>query len=139
MTVLLCAGLAAFAARADDSPLSGAAKVRGPDMLVLSGTRIRFSGVLPPADDSRCADGPCVELATTALSELTGRGPVTCIKERRLGHGYFLGHCTTSDGSDPALALLELGLLLVDPANAPESYARAADAARAAGAGIWGS
>lgn len=107
-------------------------------MLVLTGTRIRFSGVLPPADDSRCGSGACTDLAAAALGELTAGGPVTCVKERRLGHGYFLGHCRTAADADPALALLERGLLRVDPATAPEDYVRAADAARSARIGLWG-
>lgn len=135
---LLCVLLASSAARADDDAISGSAKVRGPEMLVLSGTRIRFSGVVPPPDDRTCGGAPCGELAARALGELTGGGPVACVKERRLGHGYFLGHCKTADGSDPALQLLDRGLLRPDPAGAPESYRRAADAAKAAGAGLWG-
>ena len=135
---LLCVLLASFAARADDDAISGSAKVRGPDMLVLSGTRIRLSGVLEPAGDASCGGTPCSELAATALGELMGGGPVACVKERRLGHGYFLGHCKTADGTDPAVRLLERGLLRPAPAGAPESYQRAADAAKAAGAGLWG-
>ncbi|MFO1047619.1 MAG: hypothetical protein U1E52_06940 [Geminicoccaceae bacterium] len=135
---LLCVLLASVAARADEDTISGSAKVRGPDMLVLSGTRVRLSGVLPPTGDASCDGTPCAELAAAALGELTGGGPVACVKERRLGHGYFLGHCKTADGADPALKLLERGLLQPDPAGAPESYQHAADVAKSVGAGLWG-
>ncbi|MGD9509469.1 MAG: hypothetical protein AB7I59_14150 [Geminicoccaceae bacterium] len=123
---------------ADEGSLSGATKVRGPDMLVLSGTRIRFSGVLPPPEDSRCGDEPCTDLAAKALAEVTAGGPVTCVKERRLGHGYFLGHCRTAADADPALALVERGLLQVEPTTASPDYRDAAEAAKAARLGLWG-
>lgn len=139
-TLLL--GLAVDGARAADDRLVGPAKARGPDMLVVSGTRVRLSGVQPPEETKQCSsqDGvvPCADLGTATLSRLAGDGPVSCVKERRLGHGYFLGHCRVADGSDPAVALLELGLLQPEPTTAPDAYVKAASVARAAHAGLWG-
>ena len=80
----------------------------------------------------------CVEAANAVLRELVDSGPVACVKERRLGHGFFLGHCRTADGTDPAETLLARGLLLPQPENLPERYARAAATAKAADAGLWG-
>ena len=144
LAVALLLGMAVAGAHADDNLLAGSAKVRGPDMLVVSGTRVRVSGVLPPEEASRCRDAvsataTCIEAAAAVLARLIGDGTVTCVKERRLGHGYYLGHCRTADGTDPALALLELGLLQPDPAAAPDAYRQAATAARAARIGLWGS
>ena len=132
----------AVAGAADDR-LTGPAKVRGPDTLAIAGARVRFAGVLPP-DESALCHGPsgassCVDAAAAGLTALVGVGTVTCTKEHRLGHGYFFGRCRTADGTDPALALLELGLLQPDPAAAPAAYTKAADAAKAARAGLWGS
>lgn len=138
VAALLCVALLAGSAHADDDRLSGAAKVRGPDTLVLAGTRIRLSGVQPPADESQCGNEACADVAATALGELTAGGPVTCVKERRLGHGYFLGHCQTAADADPALTMLQRGLLQLDPATAPDNYVRAAEAARSARVGLWG-
>ena len=140
--VLLLAvlALAPGAARAAEDRLAGPAKVRGPDTLAIAGARVRFAGVLPPEEASRCAgDVACADAAAQALATLVAQGEVSCTKERRLGHGYFLGRCRTGDGTDPALALLELGLLRPEPGAAPASYVAAAEAAKAARAGLWGS
>ena len=132
--IMVCAGHAS----ADGGSLVGVAKVRGPDTLVVRGARVKLSGVFPPAGSAVCADGvACVDAASTALAELLSSGPVTCAKEHRLGHGYFLGRCRNAEGTDPAAALLARGLLQPDAA-APRGYAEAAAAAKAAGAGIWG-
>jgi endonuclease YncB( thermonuclease family) len=144
LAVALLLGMAVASAHADDDSLVGSAKVRGPEMLVVSGTRVRLSGVLPPEESSRCldADGAtatCTEAGAAALARLIGDAPVTCVKERRLGHGYYLGHCHTADGTDPAKALLELGLLQADPAAASDAYRQASTAAQAARIGLWGS
>jgi endonuclease YncB( thermonuclease family) len=144
LAVALLLGMAVASAHADDNSLVGPAKVRGAEMLVVSGTRVRFSGVLPPEEASRCqhpdgAPTTCTEAGAAALVRLIGDSPVTCVKERRLGHGYYLGHCHTADGTDPAKALLELGLLQADPAAASDAYRQAATAAQAARIGLWGS
>jgi endonuclease YncB( thermonuclease family) len=137
VAALLLLVLSSGGVLADEGSLSGVTKVRGPDMLVLTGTRIRLSGVLPPSEDSRCGGESCADLAAKALAEVTAGGPVTCVKERRLGHGYFLGHCRTAADADPALALIERGLLQVEPATASPDYREAAEAAKAARLGLW--
>ena len=132
--------LAAGGGHAAEDRLTGPAKVRGPDTLAIAGARVRFTGVLPPEDASRCSgEIACADAAAAALGTLVAQGEVSCVKERRLGHGYFQGRCRTGDGTDPALALLELGLLRPDPGAAPASYLQAAEAAKAARAGLWGS
>lgn len=141
---LLLVGAALGTAHAAEDQLVGAAKVRAPDILVIAGTRVKLSGVLPPDETAGCKDVSgqavrCTDAADAALGEIAGNGTVACIKERRLGHGFFLGHCRTSAGADPAEVLLSLGLLQLAPGTATEAYAKAAEAAKAAGAGFWGS
>lgn len=140
---LLLVGAALGTAHAAEDQLVGAAKVRAPDMLVIAGTRVKLSGVLPPDENADCKDGSgstvrCTDAASAALDEIAGTLTVTCIKERRLGHGYFLGHCRTAAGVDPAEVLLSRGLLQLAPDTPLERYAKAAEAAKAAGAGLWG-
>ena len=99
--------------------------------------------MLPPDEKAACKDGAgntvqCTDAAAAALAEIAGDAAVTCIKERRLGHGYFLGHCRTADGVDPAEVLLSRGLLQLASDTPLERYAKAAEAAKAAGAGLWG-
>ena len=92
--------------------LSGPAKVRGPETLAIAGARVEA---------------------------LAAAGPVTCAKERRLGHGYFLGRCRAADGTDPAERLLRQGLLRPEAGEElPASYRAAVEAARASKAGVWG-
>ena len=132
--------LAAGAGHAAEDRLTGPAKVRGPDTLAIAGARVRFAGVVPPEEASRCAGGvACADAAADALGALVAQAEVSCVKERRLGHGYFQGRCRTGDGSDLALVLIERGLLRPDPATAPANYVQAAEAAKAAQAGLWGS
>ncbi len=140
---ILLVGVTLGTAHAAEDQLVGAAKVRAPDMLVIAGTRLKLSGVLPPDESATCKDGAgntvrCTDAADAALGEIAGDGAVTCVKERRLGHGYFLGHCRTADGVDPAEVLLSRGLLQLAPDTPPERYAKAAEEAKAAGAGLWG-
>ena len=122
--------------------LSGPAKVRGPETLAIAGARVRLAGVEAPDATARCAtaDGgtSCEEAATAALEALAAAGPVTCVKERRLGHGYFLGRCRAADGTDPAERLLRQGLLRPEAGELPASYRAAVEAARASKSGIWG-
>jgi endonuclease YncB( thermonuclease family) len=125
-----------------EEQVTGAAKARGPETLAIAGARIRLSGVTAPAETARCASdagaAPCTEAATAALEAFAAPGPVTCVKERRLGHGYFLGHCRTSDGTDPAEALLQQGLLAPAAGDLPERYRNAVAQAQAAKRGVWG-
>ncbi len=138
--VLLALLMAPPMAHAADDRLTGPAKVRGPDMLVIAGARVKLSGVVAPEEDAVCAAGlSCGDAATAALGEVVAGGDVTCIKEHRLGHGFFLGHCRASDGSDPAEALLMRGLLLPDPGGSTVAYQKAAASAQAERAGLWGS
>ncbi|HEX6012828.1 MAG TPA: hypothetical protein VFY87_13735, partial [Geminicoccaceae bacterium] len=112
--VALALALGGPAQAADE--LSGPAKVRGPETLVIAGARVRLLGIEAPDEADRCAtaDGEeisCEEAAMAALEALAATGPVTCAKERRLGHGYFLRRCRAADGTDPAERLLRQGLL----------------------------
>lgn len=140
---ILLVGVALGTAHAAEDQLVGAAKVRAPDMLVIAGTRLKLSGVLPPDENAACNDGSgntvrCTDAADAALGEIVGDAAVTCFKERRLGHGYFLGHCRTAGGVDPAEVLLSRGLLQLAPDTPLERYAKATEAAKAAGVGLWG-
>jgi succinoglycan biosynthesis protein ExoI len=128
------------AAQAADE-LSGPAKVRGPETLAIAGARVRLSGVEAPDATARCAtadgEASCEVAATAALEALAASGPVTCAKERRLGHGYFLGRCRAADGTDPAERLLRQGLLEPEAGDLPPSYRAAVEAARASKSGVW--
>jgi succinoglycan biosynthesis protein ExoI len=122
--------------------LSGPAKVRGPETLAIAGARVRLSGVEAPDAAARCAtatgEASCEEAATAALEALAAVGPVTCTKERRLGHGYFLGHCRGADGTDPAEQMLREGLLRPEAGDLLPNYRAAVEAARASKSGGWG-
>ena len=134
--VLLAAALVASAAAAIE-PVSGVARTRDASTVAIGGVRVRLAGVLPPGPERRC-DGAasCAEAAETLLAgELEGH-TVRCTRERRLGHGYYLGRCALEDGTDPALRLLEAGL--AEPEAPPTAaYEQAAAAARAAGRGLY--
>jgi endonuclease YncB( thermonuclease family) len=135
----LALALGGLAQAADE--LGGPAKVRGPETLAIGGARVRLAGVEAPDATARCAtadgEASCEEAATAALETLAATGPVTCTKERRLGHGYFLGLCRTADSTDPAERLLRQGLLQPEAGDLPPSYRAAVEAARASKSGVW--
>jgi hypothetical protein len=89
---LLTPGLAPGLVQAAEDQLLGPAKVRGPDTQVIDGARVRLSGVMPAEDKAACAGAEgtvvaCVAAAEAALAAVAAGGDLTCVKERRLGHG----------------------------------------------------
>jgi endonuclease YncB( thermonuclease family) len=134
---LLALLLAAGGAPAAEDRIKGSGKARGPDTVAVAGTRIRLAAIEVPGDGLACGGSSCAESATAALDALLTRGEVACSKERRLGHGYFLGRCMLADGTDLALGLLRDGLARPSGGDAPEAYRAAAAAAREARRGLW--
>lgn len=119
---------------ADDSA-KGEAQVRDAVTLALDGARFRLSSLVP-FDTALCGGKDCAERAAEVIGpEVAGR-QVTCNKERRLGHGYFLARCVRDDGVDLALVILAKGFAKAEP-NAPPSYVAAAAEAKAKATGLW--
>lgn len=139
--LLLSALAAGSSSGAAEDAVRGQGKARGPDTVAVAGTRIRLAAIVPPAEGMVCAGSggavSCAEAAAAALDALLTRGEVACSKERRLGHGYFLGRCTLGDGTDMALALLEQGLAQPAGTEAPDAYRAAGAEARNARRGLW--
>ena len=133
-TIILIA--LAGTSRADDDHVTGEAQVRDAATIAIAGARFRLDA-LAAAENQTCGGRPCADAAVEVIGpKLAGR-PVTCVKERRLGHGYFLARCKLDDGSDLATLVLEEGLALAEP-NAPGSYREAAERAKSQGKGLWG-
>jgi endonuclease YncB( thermonuclease family) len=123
-----------FAGAAEDG-VKGEAQVRDAVTLALAGARFRLSSIVP-VEGKPCGGRDCAEYAAESLGpELAGH-EVTCTKERRLGHGFFLARCTRDDGTDIATIILGKGLAAAE-ANAPPSYREAADKAKAEKKGLW--
>lgn len=128
-------------ALADDAPvLVGIARVLAPETVVISGTRIRFSGVVAPPAEQACAgssSGTCSSEAVLKLEGWLRDQAIHCTRARRLGHGVYQGVCSLPDGRDLAELLLGVGLLL-PAADAPARYRDAVAAAGTAKLGVWG-
>jgi len=118
-------------------PASGEARVRDAVTLAIGGVRIRLGGIEAPPEDAACAGGvACAQAARDALSRAVDGQIVACERARRLGHGVYQGACALADGRDPALILLRAGL--ATPADdASPAYRDAAEAAKAAGVGLY--
>jgi len=135
-SLLAALALAALTAtgEADDS-VKGEAQVRDAVTLTIAGSRFRLSSLTPFARPL-CGGKDCALRAAEVIGpELAGR-QVTCNKERRLGHGYFLARCVRDDGVDVAVVILGAGYAMAEP-NAPPSYTAAADKAKADARGLW--
>lgn len=132
--ILIACFLATAPSFADDS-LTGEAKMRDAVTIAISGARVRLEAILPPEEARMCGSMSCVEAAKAELATVIKGHTVTCKKSRKLGHGYFLGPCTT-DGADLAEHLLSQGLAHPD-ADASEAYRSAAEQAKAAKKGVW--
>lgn len=119
-------------------PATGTAKARDGWTIAIGGVRVRLAGLTEPAADRACGARTCAEAAAARLGEAVDGRSITCSRERRLGHGFYLGRCTLADGADPALLLIEQGLAKAEP-DAPEAYRAAAEEAKQAGLGMFGS
>jgi endonuclease YncB( thermonuclease family) len=132
---LVFASLVFASASAAEDGVKGEAQVRDAVTLALAGARFRLSSIVP-VEGKSCGGKDCAEYAAENLGpELAGH-EVTCTKERRLGHGFFLARCTRGDGTDIATIILGKGLAAAE-ANAPPSYREAADKAKAEKKGLW--
>ena len=121
-----------------EEPASGVASMRDAVTVAISGARFRLEGIDPPAEGAVCGAQSCVDSAMEELSRFVSGHQVTCTRARRLGHGFFLSSCRLEDGADAAEHLLKQGLAeLGDEAN--PAHRSAAEQAKAAGRGLWGS
>lgn len=92
--------------------VTGPARATAAETLVVANARVRFAGYAAPPEDARCGMTSCAEVARARLAALVAAGgPVTCVREARLGHGVYQGSCRLADGRDPARVLADEGLL----------------------------
>jgi endonuclease YncB( thermonuclease family) len=134
LTTALVLALSAPPAFALDE-LSGAARARGPDTVVIGGARVRLSGLDPTPSWPSCANA-CGEAAIEAIGRVVAGRRLRCQLEHRAGHGVYLGSCALEDGGDLALALLSAGLAQAGP-DAPAPYRDAEKNARKQARGFW--
>jgi endonuclease YncB( thermonuclease family) len=138
MRSVLIASLAilVFAAPSDaDDSVKGVAQVRDAVTIAVSGARFRLSGIAP-FQKQLCGGKDCAERAAEIIGPEISGHQVTCVKEHRLGHGYFLARCKRDDGVDVATLILEKGYA-VPEANAQPSYREVAEKAKAEARGLW--
>lgn len=114
--------------------ISGAARAVGPRTVVVRGIHVVLLGIAPI---DRCgpagAPWPCGERAQQALDALAAAHPLICELGDKIGHGEFLGSCTSEDGNDLGRAFVAAGW-----ARAEDEHYQAAEAeARAAKRGAW--
>jgi len=135
LALALFVGIAAPAANAADDTMKGPAQVRDAATITIEGSRFRLADIAAPESET-CGGKDCAEVAMSVLGARLAGHEVTCAKDRRLGHGYFLARCKLDDGTDIAKLSLEEGLAVPLP-NPPPSYKEAADQAKAQGRGLW--
>lgn len=119
---------------ADDS-VKGPAQVRDSVTIAIAGSRFRLADITAPEKET-CGGKDCAEVAMLILGAKLSGHEVTCAKDRRLGHGYFLARCKLDDGTDVAILSVEEGLAVPLP-NPPPSYKEAAEEAKSQGRGLW--
>ena len=119
-----------------DPAVAAGARVIAADTLALGGTRYVLADIMPPVGAAACGDLSCVAAAQAALADAVSSAPPACTRDRRGGHGIWVGRCTLPDGRDLGELLLRAGLATAGP-EAPASYAAAEAEARGAGRGLW--
>jgi endonuclease YncB( thermonuclease family) len=119
---------------AEDS-VTGEAQIRDAVTIAIAGARFRLAG-LAAAENQSCGGRLCAEVAAAVIGARLAGQQVTCAKERRLGHGYFLARCMLTEGPDLGLLILEEGFALPET-TAPANYKDAAERAKSAARGLW--
>lgn len=120
--------------------VAGAGRAFAADIVIVRGAKIRLAGYRLPAADEVCVQDqaavPCVEAALEGLRGLLEGGPVTCVLEKKVGHGSYQGSCRFADGADLGEALVQRGLVRA-AGSGDGRYAAAEAVARAARRGVW--
>jgi endonuclease YncB( thermonuclease family) len=129
-TMMVLAG----SANAQDR-ITGAATMRDAVTVAIAGARFRLDSLVS-SEAQTCSGKKCAEVASDVIGPRLAGHSVTCTKEHRLGHGYFLARCKLDDGVDLATLILEEGLATHEP-NAPGSYREAVEKAKVQGRGLW--
>ena len=132
---LLLGALMAWPAAAEEA-VTGAAAVRDPVTVAISGARYRLEGIEPPREGAVCAAQSCLDAAMAELARFVSGRDVTCTATQRVGHGFFLSSCRLENGSDLAQHLLSRGLAELGAEPSAEQRA-AAEKAKAARLGVW--
>ncbi len=133
--VLLAA--AAGAVRAQE--VSGPATVIDGDTLEVAGQRFRLFGIDAPDLGQSCPlDGrtiDCGHIASTALSDLTAGGIVSCDAVEKRGDGVVIAMCT-SDGFDISENMVYTGWARAD-IRVSKRYADTEARSQGARRGLW--
>lgn len=121
--------------------VSGLARVIDGDTIDVAGTRVRLEGIDAPETDQKCQDSAgrdylCGISASTALRELVGRDPVTCVRIGRDSYGRVLGVCSNGSGVDLNAELVRRGLVVAFRRYSMR-YADNEEVARLSRTGLW--
>jgi endonuclease YncB( thermonuclease family) len=129
-------------------PMAARAEVVGkPDIIdgstiIIAGRHIALYGIAAPPISASCSAGStvwhCGEEATFALADMIGRTWVTCQEKGKAPDGELRAVCYVGGpkGKDLGASMVAEGWALARP-GAPDGYAAAEAAAKAAGHGIW--
>ncbi len=118
-----------------DRPLSGHARIVDGDTLMLSGKRVRLSGIDAPELQQTCLrDGrewPCGQDARAALNRLAAAGQVVCVPSGHDRYGRVLAACRTG------MVDLNREMVAAGLAVSYGGYAAEERVARAGRLGLW--
>lgn len=133
IVLLALATLPAFA-----QSRTGPVRVIDGDTLAMAGERIRLHGINAPESSQRCDNGrwSCGQAATTAMNELVGGRPVTCVARDTDRYGRTVAVCRSERGVDLARAMVARGLATAYRRYSTDYVAEEAEA-RGAGRGMW--
>jgi endonuclease YncB( thermonuclease family) len=117
-------------------PIVGESRVVDGDTLDVGGRRIRLVGIDAPERTQQCRDAagqssPCGELARKLLTDLVGRGEVTCLPIELDRYSRVIASCEHA-GADLGEVMVTAGHAVSDGRYGDAEYD-----ARAATRGIW--
>lgn len=119
------------------SELVGVATIVDADTIRIGPRRIRFDGILTPAQGARCGDVNMTRASADALREITGLAEVRCrISDIPDARGRDIAQCRAGD-VDIQARMVELGMARDWPQHSNGAYADEEARARAAGLGGW--
>jgi endonuclease YncB( thermonuclease family) len=119
------------------SELVGVATVVDADTIRVGPRRIRFDGILAPAQNARCGDVNLSRASADALREITNRVEVRCrISDIPDARGRDIAQCRAGD-VDIQARMVELGMARDWPQHSNGAYADEEATARAARLGGW--